>query len=280
MAEDEKTGKSGSEPEDSKNEKDVNAAESSSADDAKKTESSTEEVPWHKDPRFKNDLGLLKAAKSLMEANELSDIDDLRDLVESGKKVYGKKVDLDRLDELVEKASTLDRYQTYWNQQEELKRRNAETPEETIARLQRERDEAIGHRQARERSEKEQREARNAVNAYDAEVKSFLTSNVNGLSDVEKEFIAWAAGVDNECNEIQITDKRAVRKVVSDSVKKYQKLKEAIADQAVKEYISGKKSVPGVPSTDGAVAVQKAEPIKGLKNLRKAFMESVTQKGG
>ena len=81
--------------------------------------------PWHKDPRFKNDLGLLKAAKSLMEKNGLESVDDLVELAESGKKVKGKQVDLDRLEEIQKKAEELDKYEAYWKDQEEKKNCNA-----------------------------------------------------------------------------------------------------------------------------------------------------------
>jgi hypothetical protein len=241
--------------------------------------SSDAEVPWHKDSRFKDDLEALKIGKSIksvLDANDLTDIEDLKDLVESGKKVHGKKLDLENLDEIMEDSKTLKKYQKFWAQQEELNKQNMEAPEETIARLKKERDEVVNKVTARELSEKEQKEAKQSVAFYEREVNTLLESAE--FSKSEKEFLAWSLGVGNECNEIQITDKKAIRKVLNDGVKKYNTLVEDIKNQAVKDYLAGKKGIPNVASTDGTVATTNIEPPKGLKNLRRAFQDSM--KGG
>ena len=251
-------------------------------DDAVKTEtdesatSETKDLPWGKDPRFKDDLDAVKigkSIKSLMAANELTDVEDLKDLLESGKKIQGKKIDLDNIEEIATKAATLDRYQKYWKQQEELNKQNAEAPEETIARLKAERDEVINRENQKEMSAREIKEAKQSVTFYEGEVTSLLESAE--MSKSEKEFLAWSLGVGNECNEIQITDKKAIRKVLNDGVKKYDNLVKTIKEEAVKDYLAGKKGIPSVPSTDGAVATINIEPPKGLKNLRKAFQDSM-----
>ena len=236
----------------------------------------TKDLPWGKDPRFKDDLEAVKigkSIKSLMAANELSDVEDLKDLIESGKKVHGKKVDLENLDEIMEDSKTLKRYQQYWKQQEDLNKQNAEAPEETIARLKAERDEVISRVSKKEMSEREAKEAKQSVQFYESEVSTLLESAP--MSKSEKEFLAWSLGVGNECNEIQITDKKAIRKVLNDGVKKYDNLVKTIKEEAVKDYLAGKKGIPSVPSTDGAVATINIEPPKGLKNLRKAFQDSM-----
>ena len=107
---------SGSQPEVNEEVKDEKP-ESSPEKDVK-TDSSPDQ-PWHKDPRFKNDLGLLKAVKSLIEKNDLESVDELIELAESGKKVKGKDIDLDRLDEIAAKAKKLEKYEAYWKEQEE-----------------------------------------------------------------------------------------------------------------------------------------------------------------
>jgi len=269
---DEKTEKTGAEP---VKKEDVKA--DSSTVDVKKADSSEAEVPWHKDTRFKNDLSLLKTAKSLMEANGLEDVDELKELIESGNKVRGKKIDLDKIDEIAKKAATLDEYQKYWDQQKELSKRNEELPEQTIARLERQNQE-INHRvTAREQAENEAKQAKESVAFYEGEVKNSLDL-MDDLKPIEKEFVSWAVGVGNECNEITITDRRQIKKVLNSGIKKYQKLVEAIKEEAIKEYRAGKASVPAVPSSDAAAATKPDAP-KGLKGLRSAFMEAVSRKG-
>jgi uncharacterized protein YbjQ (UPF0145 family) len=276
---DENTDKAGSAPESKEEIKpDEQAAASSTANkDVKDEKPSDSEVPWHKDPRFKNDLGLLKAAKSLMEANDLEDVEDLKALLESGKKVHGKKIDLDKLDEIAGKAATLDQYQKYWDQQKEYKRELEETPEQTIARLKQERDAAAHKVTAKEQAERESLAARQAVDFYEGEVKTNLEL-MDDITPAEKEFVSWALGVGNDCNEITITDRKQVKRVVTSGVKKYQKLVEQIREEAIKEYRAGKTGIPAVPSSTGAVPATKPDPPKGLKGLRSAFLEAVQRK--
>jgi hypothetical protein len=241
--------------------------------------SSDADVPWHKDSRFKDDLEALKIGKSIksvLEANDLTDLEDLKDLVESGKKIHGRKLDLDNLDEIMEDSKTLKKYQAYWKQQEVLNKQSGEAPEETIARLKKERDEVVNKFTAREMSEREAKEAKQSVAFYEGEVKSLLEGAE--VSKTEKEFLAWSLGVGNECNEIQITDKRAIRKVLNDGVKKYNTLVEEIKNQAIKDYIAGKKGIPNVASTDGTVATSKQEAPRTLKGMRNSFQEIM--KGG
>jgi hypothetical protein len=281
MMEDEKTEKTGSEP-GAKNE-DVNPddkkVDTSATDkDVKDAKPSDAEVPWHKDPRFKQDLGLLKAAKAIMDSNNLEDIDDLKELIESGRKVHGKKIDLDQLDEIAKKAETLDRYQKHWEQQEELKKQGTETPEQTIARLKKERDDVIGKSAQKEATEREHRDAQKAVVFYEGEVKTQLDSIAEDRTPIEREFLAWSLGVGNSCNEITITDKKAIKSVINDGLKKYNKLVEAIKAEGIQEYLNKKQSIPSVPSTDGSAPAINKEPPKGLKNLRKVFHEMA--KGG
>ena len=273
--------KSGSQPEDEKavseEVKDAKV-DSSSTPDAKKEESS-DSVPWHNDPRFKQDLKLLKAVKSLVEANGLEDVSELTDLVESGKKVHGKQVDLDKLDEILAKASKLDQYQKHWETQEELRKRGMETPEQTIARLQAEREAERSERSRREQTETEAANAKKAVMFYESEIKNQL-DDLEGLSADEKGFLSYTLGVGNECNDINITDKRAIKRILNDSVKKYNNLVKSIKEQAIKEYREGKASIPSVSSTDGSAAATKTEPPKGLKGMRNAFAEMMKKGSG
>ena len=269
--------KSGSQPEGEKEVKDEKV-ESSTTPDAKK-EDSSDSAPWHQDPRFKQDLKLLKVAKTLVEANGLEDVSELADLVDAGKKVHGKPVDLDKLDEILAKASKLDQYQKHWEAQEELRKRGMETPEQTIARLQAERESERTERTKREQADIEAANAKKAVMFYESEIKNQL-DDVEGLSADERGFLAYTLGVGNECNDINITDKRAIKRILSDSVKKYNNLVKSIKEQAIKEYREGKASIPSVPSTDGSAAATKTEPPKGLKGMRNAFAEMMRKGSG
>jgi uncharacterized protein with von Willebrand factor type A (vWA) domain len=255
-------------------------AESSTAKDVK--EDSSTEQPWHKDKRFKDDLDSLKLGKSvkgLLEANGLEDVEELKDLVESGSKIRGKKVDLENLDDILAKAEKLTQYEKYWQQQAELQRRGAETPEQTVQRLTKALEEREQKESLKEQQEREAKEAKQSISSYEKEVSSQLDV-MEDLTPDAKQFLAWSLGVGNECNEIDLKDKKAVRKLTTDGVKKFNDLVKTYKDLGVKEYLEGKKSIPNVPSTSGTVATSEKEPIRGLKNLRKALHESVFNKGG
>jgi phosphopantetheinyl transferase (holo-ACP synthase) len=258
-------------------EKDGNVA-SSPAKDVKEEKSSDSDKPWNKDPRFQEDNEAYKIGKSitaLMKANNLEDVDDLQELLESGKKVHGKQLDLDNLDEIVKKAQTLDKYEDFWKKDAEAKKRQTEDPQQTIARLEERNEELAKKFSQKESSEKESKEMKTAVSYYEREVISNLSDLE--MTKPEKEFIAYTLGVGNECNEIQITDKREVKRVVKDALNKYTNLAKTIKEEGVKEYLAGKTSIPKVASP-GTVAATKIEPIKGLKNLHKAFAERMGHK--
>jgi hypothetical protein len=272
---DKESEKSGSQPENKEEVKDVNA-DSSKAEDVKE-KSSDSEVPWHKDPRFKDDLESLKLGKSikgLIEANGLEDVDELKDLISSGSKIKGKQVDLDKIDEILEKANTLDKYKRYWEQQEELRRRGAETPEETIARLNQRLQEREEHELLKQKKELEAKQAQDSIEKYDKVVYSQLDS-FEDLTPEVKKILAWSLGIGNECNEIDINDRKEVKRVVNDGVKKYNDLVKTIKEQGIKEYLSGKASIPSVPTNSGTVATSKVEPPKGFRAMRDAAKEMI-----
>ena len=268
---DDKSVDTGSQPEDEK-------VDSSTTEDAKEN-SSTSEKPWSKDPRFREDneaYKLGKSVKGLLEANGLEDIEELKDLVQSGSKVKGKQVDLDNIDSILEKAKKADQWEKYWRDQRELQQRGMETPEQTIARLTQQHQEREKQEEWKRHAEKEKIESQRAIQAYENEVVSQLESI--DTSPEAREILAWALGKGNECNEINITDRRAVKKLVSDGHKKFETFVKTVKEQAIKDYIKGKEEIPKVPSASGTVATTKPEPPKGLKGLRSAFLESMMRK--
>ena len=222
--------------------------------------------PWHKDPRFKNDLGLLKAAKSLMEKNGLESVDDLVELAESGKKVKGKQVDLDRLEEIQAKAEKLDKYEAYWKDQEERKKRETEYPEQTIARLEEQLKKKEAADKHKEESRKQQEAAQQALKNYDREVQSLVKEME--LSKEQQSFAMEFMGVNSPFNEIDITDRKAINKMVADQKKKLEAFKQSV----IQDYIKGKEGIPKVGSTAAAAPVKDKSKINNLAEARKAAL--------
>lgn len=259
--------KAGSQPAQEKKD----ATPESSPEKDVKSESSSE--PWHKDPRFKNELGLLKAAKSLMEKNGLESVEDLVELAESGSKVRGKKVDLDRLDEIAAKAEKLDKYEAYWKDQEERQRRQQEDPEQTIARLESELKRKAATEQYKDQQRKESEAAKSALKNYDMEVQGLIKELE--IPKDQQSFVAEFFGVNNAFNEIDITDRRAIKKLVTDGIKK----KEAYDQAIIQAYIKSKEGIPKMSTSTPTAPTDKAPKIM-LKDARRIFAEQMRKVAG
>ena len=261
--------KAGSQPGNTEEKTDV-SAESSTANDAK-SESSTDQ-PWHKDPRFKQELGLLKVAKSLMEKNGLESVDDLVELAESGKKIKGKEDDIDRLDEIKAKAAKLEKYEAYWRDQEEKKLREVEYPDQTIARLEKQLKEKEAADRHKEENQKQQEAAKQALKNYDREVQSLVKEME--LPKEQQAFAMEFMGVNNPFNEIDITDRKAINRMVADQKKKLESFKQSV----IQDYIKGKETIPKVGATTAAPMGDKPKIM--LKDARKALHEAMNRVTG
>lgn len=245
-----------------------------------KTDSSTENVPWNKDPRFQEfikEKKTLSAAneklQKLLKANELEDSDDLEDLVAKGKVVKGKLADLNQLDEIIAKANKLNQYEAYWAEQEEKKRRQTEDPDSTISRLENALKTKSAKEQQREHERYQAEQAKAAISGYDSEVKNLIKEME--MPKDQQGFILEFMGVGNPANDIDITDKKAIKRLVAEAAKK----KEAYDQSVIASYLKGKGQVPKIGSGDGG-APEPNKPKIYLKDARKTFLEMMSRAGG
>ena len=257
---------------------DTTKADSSTAKDAK-SDSSPENVPWNKDPRFQEFMKEKKSLtaaneklQSILKANDLEDADDLIELVQSGKAVKGR-VDVTQLDGLIEKAQKLDKYEAYWKDQEERKRREVEDPDQTIARL----EKALKFKDQTDRQKEDQRQqaekAKQAINSYEREVSNLVKELE--VSKEQQSFILEFFGVGNPANDIDITDRKAIKKLITEGLKK----KETYDQAVIKTYLAGKNEVPKLASSAGA-ATTETKPKIMLKDARRMFLETMQKASG
>lgn len=241
-------------------------------ENAQKADSQTvedEKLPFDQHPKWKSARLAEKKVQEILKANDLTDIDDLVDLVESGKKVKGKISDVDQIDSLMKKAETLDRYEQYWREQDEKQKRSGEQPDETIARLEKQ----LKEKEAKEREIQTAEQTKTAITNYYREVKDQIRE-IEGHSKAEREFLAEFCGVDNLSMEIDITDRKAVKRMVADGARKMKALQQAI----IKDYLDGKTSIPKVSPTDTSIA-DKPNTIRTLKEARRVATETWTSRG-
>lgn len=266
------TEKTGSEPEDK-----TKAADSSAAGSEKGGESQTHEdetLPWHKDPRFQKEneqrKELIKSHEkvtAIMKENDVDTIEDLLDLVESGKKVVGKISDIEDIDQLIAKAQKLDEWTAFYAKKAEQEREEGETDAETIARLKKEK----ATLELQRAKDGEAREGVELLKSYSQTVESTVKEVFEDLPETQKQFITEFFGVNNPFAVIDIGDKRAVKKMVSEGKKKFEAFKKTVEDQAIKDYVAGKKAIPTVASTGGSTTPKTIR--KTMKTARAAMHE-------
>ena len=225
-------------------------------------------LPWDKQPKWVAARAAEKKLNDLLKANDLDDPDDLLDLVQRGKTVKGKLADLNQLDTLIEKSNKLDKYEAYWRDQEEKKRRETEDPDQTIARL----EHALRNKSVAEQNREAQRQqsenAKQAIQSYEREV-SGLVKDLEVPKD-QQSFVLEFFGVGNPANDVDITDRKAIKKLISDGIKK----KESYDQAVIAAYLKGKGEIPKIGSVAGATTTE-TKPKIYLKDARKIFLETM-----
>ena len=224
---------------------------------------SSENLPWDKDPRWKEWREKEKSIDKFMETNGFESVEEMLQHVADGKDLKGKLSGRD-LTELIKKAETLESYEEYWAKQEEDKKRQEELPDETIRRLEKEKEAEKKRADAIENKHKEAEAAKKAVRAYEKEVNTLLKEKLDAS---ESKFIKEFFGIGNPLNDIDITDTKAVTKMVDEGLKK----KEAYDQAVIKRYLDGKMEVPKIPS--GQPPTDPPVEIKTMKGARKALKE-------
>ena len=81
-------------------------------------------------------------------------------------------------------------------------------------------------------------------------------------------------GVNNPFNEIDITDRKAINRMVAEQKKKLDAFKQSV----IQDYIKGKETIPKVGSTTAAPMGEKSKVY--LKDARKALHEAMNRVTG
>jgi len=241
-------------------EEEKDAKSESSTDKDEKADSSA--VPWDKDPRWKEWREQEKSMKALLEDSGVESLEELKGILEESGELKGKLADVD-LDSLFTKAETLDKYEEYWAAQDAKKKEDEEDPTETIRRLESEKRELQRERETDKNRQTEYDDAARAVKAYEKEVKS-------AAGDLSKdEFVMEYFGVGNKANDIDITDAKAVKRLVEEGIEK----KKVYDQKVIKAYLDGKIELPKIPSGD--TGTTKQTEVKTMKEARQALKDQV-----
>ena len=223
--------------------------------------------PFDKDPRWKSARQAEAQLQSLLKANDLDTVDELVEIVDAGNALRGRQISSEDLDGLVERAETLKKYEAYWKDQEERKKREEEDPHDTLKRLDEEKKELLRREREREDKQKQVEKSRQYAEAYDSEVTK-LVSTFEDVPESEKPFVEEFFGVNNPASSLDITDRKAIRSMVTEGRKRFEELRQTI----IKNYVAGKSGVVHVPSSTGQSA-ETVTKIKNLREARKAFLD-------
>lgn len=221
-------------------------------------------LPFDKHPKWKAARQAEALLGKLMADNDVSDPEELMQLLESGKKVVGK-VDVDSLEEIMEKAATLDRYNAYWEQQKELRQREGETADETIARLEKENEAQRRQLTATKQTE----DAAKALKGFETAATAIISDSLKGSSPQEIKLAKMLMGIDNPVLDIDINNKVAISKAVKEGVKIF----ESVRQRIIQDYLSGKTKIPDVPK-GGSDTASAPTGVKTLKEARKVFLDT------
>jgi len=230
----------------------------------------TKPPPFDSDPRWKSARTTEKAVNELLEKTGIDSLDHLDEFLTSSKEIREKLGDTE-VDELLEHSQELQKIHAYWAEVEEKKQRASEEPEETIARLEKEKNLERQKLTAREEADKAVKEAQKAVEAYTSAVDMVLDGEAKEFTPALKQYLRKALGVDNPYNDVDITDKIAVRKLAKDGVKEFQGLVQTI----LKDYKAGKLKLIDISPAEHISPIIPEEGPKNLKQSRALFLESM-----
>ncbi len=225
-------------------------------------------LPWNEQPKWKAARAAEKKLNDLLKANDLDDPDDLVDLVKSGRAIKGKLTDLDRVDELITKAAKLDSYEAYWAEQKKRTDKESLDPNERAEKAERELEQERNAKKFEAAQKRQVEETKRAIEAYESEVTSLIKET--GVSKQQEPFILELFGVNNPSNDVDLTDRKAIKRLVADGVKRVEAFKQSV----IAEYLAEKKGIVKTGQGSESVTGEKTERM-GLKDAHKIAKEQI-----
>lgn len=207
--------------------------------------------------------------EDLLDEYGLENAEDLKDFISNLSDV-AEKLQGEDIDDLLDNKALMVRYQQQWAAKEAATLEEKETPEETIARLKKEKQE-MAQDAARQRSKQAQaEEAQRLLGSFNNTVHKTIRS----IKEVPKEyrnFLSLFMGVDNPINDVDLADRGKVIDLTKKSAKMLMDFEQAV----IKRYLAGKAKVPAVTTTQDSTTDDKPGEIKNLRDARKTLMERI-----
>lgn len=203
--------------------------------------------PAQDSPEFKKAQESAAQLEKLLKDNDCEDVQELLELISTGKQVRGLGVRyVDDIKAMQAKARKLDRWEAHYREQEEKARRKNESPEETIARLERERQKERERLAKLEQSLEEGDQAKQVLENFNKTIGSFVDSQED-IADDLKGFVKKYMGLGHEFAELDITNKKEVNRMAQKLLKEFKDIEAKI----IKNYLKTKETSSKVPTTSG-----------------------------
>lgn len=216
--------------------------------------------------------GSSQAIEGILDRFGLDSAEELGTFIENLAGMKEKLGDEDVEDLLAVKKQMIS-YQAEWAKQEEAQRREKETPEETIARLEAKNKELSSSAAKREQAEKERQQAKQLMSGFNKTVTGAL-KEIKDLPKYAKSFLQEHFGVDNPMHDIDMTDKAGIKKLVADGAKKFETLRAAI----IEDYQKTGGPVPKMDPTTTPAPAERDGKIKNMKDARRVAIANLHAK--
>ena len=235
-------------------------------------------LPYDQDPKWIKARAAEKKFDDILEKHGLDSAEDLDDLVASGSsisEILGAR-DAKTLIEIIKQnqkdAEYLKEVKAYWAEQEALKQKDELTPEQR-AEMSESKLKAYEKEQADKKAKATEEESiKTALDNYSEQVDKAVESS--GFEDDEAVIAKLFLGVDNPFNEVDITDKKAVRETAKTNAAKFKTFLDNVRQKAVDEYSKGKSKI--VPISTIATPGKETVARKGIPEgtvVDNAFIE-------
>jgi hypothetical protein len=224
--------------------------------DGKETNKPT---PYDKDPKWKKARSAEKQLNTLLGKVGANSVEDLADMIDRSASVLDKLEGVD-FDEMLESARELERTKAYMAEEKLKKQEADETFEETIARLKKEKQDLKRGFQSKAEQEREMKDAQKVLKNFTSTVESSIAASED-LPEEYHDFAKLLMGVGNPANEIDISDKRAVKRMAGDLTK----VVNEFAQRVIQRYRSGKQDAPPMSSNNETPSSAR-KPIKSIRD--------------
>lgn len=227
------------------------------ADTTKVADGGEKPAPYDQDPKWKKARAAEAALDAILQDNGLLDIEELKAELAKGRslsQILGPR----DAKKVLEDAEYAARVRQHWDEEKKTKARANETPEDRVARLEKENEELRRSSDEFRTSVETREHAKQVVANFGSEVDRVISAVVGEtpLPAHEHDLLKLVLGVDNPANLIDIEDQVSVRKMAREGIGRFQTLVQKIKQAAIDEYAAGKSKLTVDTTKGGSANVQ------------------------